>query len=60
MKSCKDCKFYKLPMMHEGKEYAFCFRPPPTALAENKSTSPLIAAERPICGEFRRKGWFKK
>lgn len=59
MKTCKDCKFYTLPASHEGVNYGYCFRNPPTALSETKSSAPVVNADKTWCGEFARK-WFKK
>ncbi|MGF6431484.1 hypothetical protein ABIE91_006704 [Bradyrhizobium elkanii] len=55
MRTCGDCRSYDREFEHEGKKYGFCFRFPPTALAENKSTAPLVQRELRECGEFKPK-----
>ncbi|MGY3527274.1 hypothetical protein ACVISU_000042 [Bradyrhizobium sp. USDA 4452] len=57
--TCSKCKFYDHEFEHENeqgkKKYGFCFRYPPLALAENKSTAALVQAELRACGEFKPK-----
>lgn len=60
MKTCDSCKFFSLPMQHEGQTYGFCFRYPPTVTGEGKSSAPVVTADKSWCGEFKRRGWFKK
>lgn len=60
MKACKNCKFFDLPTTHEGVTYGYCFRNPPAVLSETKSSAPVVNADKTWCGEFKRKGWFKK
>lgn len=55
MKTCGDCLFYANEIEHEGQKYGFCFRYPPTVLAENKSTAPVVRRELRQCGEFKPK-----
>lgn len=59
MKTCRDCKFYDNELEHDGQKYGFCYRNPPLALAENKSTYALVRGSSRECGEFKRK-WFSK
>lgn len=59
MKTCKDCKFFANPVEAEGVKYGFCFRLPPQALTDSKSTAPVVQAEKTWCGEFKRR-WFGK
>lgn len=60
MKTCSSCKFYDKEFEHEGKKYGFCFRFPPTALADNKSTAPLVQRELRECGEHKPKAMKRK
>ena len=55
MKTCKDCKFFGQPVEHEGVKYGFCFRYPPQALAEGKSSAPVVQSEKTWCGEFKQR-----
>lgn len=60
MKTCSSCKFYDQELEHEGQKYGFCFRYPPTALTENKSTSPVVRAKSRECGEYKPKARARK
>ncbi|WP_375764225.1 hypothetical protein ACE10X_13160 [Bradyrhizobium sp. Pha-3] len=53
MKTCGECKFYGTELEHEGQKYGFCYRYPPTPLAENKSTAAIVKPELRECGEFK-------
>ena len=60
MKTCSSCKFYGHEMVHEEKKYGFCFRYPPTALADNKSCAPVVRSDLRECGEYKPKAVKRK
>lgn len=60
MKTCSSCKFYDREFKYEEKKYGFCFRYPPTVLAENKSCSPLVQRDMRECGEHKPKAVKRK
>ena len=55
MTTCNACKFYDNEIEHEEQKFGFCFRYPPTTLAENKSSAPVVRANLRACGEFKPK-----
>jgi hypothetical protein len=56
-KTCNDCRFYDSEFVDQEtqKKFGFCFRYPPTALAENKSSPPIVRRELRECGDFKPK-----